>query len=154
MASPDFQVYISGSTVSIDDWRRANEAAENDLPALDEAQKEAALKLGMADAEYARGVLADDFGRKHQQERGKRLGEVIKNLLGRSNQAWELSSLVRKGIDDVWIARFEDAGRASKVEIPLELADDVMDFDDPFSKAKLDRLLTEKLESSAVRKAS
>jgi len=154
MASPDFQVYISGSTVSIDDWRRANEAAENDLPTLDEAQKEAALKLGMADAEYARGVLADDFGRKHQQERGKRLGEVIKNLLCRSSQAWELSSLVRKGIDDVWIARFEDAGRASKVEIPLELADDVMDFDDPFSKAKLDRLLAEKLESSAVRKAS
>jgi hypothetical protein len=154
MASPDFQIHISGGTVSIDDWRRANEAAEADLPALDKAQKEAALKLGMTDAEYARGVLADEIGRKHQQERGKRLGEVIKNLLGRSNQTWELSSLVRKGIDDVWIARFEDAGRASKVEIPLELADDVVDSGDPFSKAKLDRLLTEKLESSAVRKAS
>jgi len=154
MASPDFQIHISGGTVSIDDWRQANVAAETDLPALDEAQKEAALKLGMSDVEYARGVLADEIGRERQQERGKRLGEVIKDFLGRSRQAWELSSLVRKGIDEVWIARFEDAGRASKVEIPLELADDVVDSDDPFSRAKFDRLLTENLESSAVRKAS
>jgi len=154
MASPEFEIYISGGTVSIDDWRRAKEAGEHDLPALDDAQKEAAFKIGMAATEYARGVLAEEIGRKNQRERGKRLGEVIKNSLSRLNQSWELSSLVRKGVDDVWIARFEDAGRASKIEIPIELADDVVDSDDPFSRAKLDRLLTEKLESSAVRKAS
>jgi hypothetical protein len=154
MAAQDFRVDVSGGTVSIDAWRQAREAAEGDLPSLDEAQKEAAQKIGMTEAEYARGILADEIAKKSQEIRGKRLGEIISEYLTRAGQGWELSSLVRKGVRQVWIARFEATGRASEVEIPLELADDVVDSGGLFSRGQLDSLLSAKLESSAVRRAS
>lgn len=154
MATQEFRVSVSGGTVSLDAWRRAMEAGESDLPALSEAQREAAHKIGMAEAEYARGILADEIAGRRQLERGKRLGALINEFLNRAGQGWELSSLVRRGVDRIWIARFDTSGRASEVEIPLELADDVVDSGEPFSKGQLESLLLNKLESSAVRRAS
>ena len=119
MTVHDFQVHVSGGTVSIDAWREAKEAAEDVLPSLNDAQREAARKIGMTEIEYARGILADEIAKKSQEERGKRLGEIIKELLNRAGQGWELCSLVRRGIDQAWVARFEASGRASQVEIPL-----------------------------------
>lgn len=153
MAAQDFQVHVSGGTVSLDAWREAMDAAQSDLPGLGEAQKEAARRVGMTELEYARGILADSIAEKRQQERGRRLGEIIQEFLSRSGQGWELTSLVRRGIDRVWIARFGAAGQASEVEIPLELVDDVLDSGDPFSKARFDNLLSTS-EISAVRRAS
>ena len=49
MAAQDFRVYISGGTVSLDDWRLAMEANERELPPLSEAQKDTAQRIGMAE---------------------------------------------------------------------------------------------------------
>jgi hypothetical protein len=154
MATQGFQVHVSGGTVSIDAWRRAKDAPEMDLPSLSDAQKEAALKVGMEESEYARGILADELARRDQQEKGRRLGEIITDFLKAAGQDWELSSLVRKGVGQVWVAHFEASGRVSEIEIPLELADDVVDSGEQFSKARLGGLITAQLENSAVRKAS
>lgn len=154
MAAQDFRVYVSGGTVSLDAWRQAMETKESDLPILSESQREAAHRVGMEEKEYARGILADDIAERRQQEKGRRLGEIINEFLNRAGQGWELSSLVRRGVDRVWIARFDASGGASEIEIPLELADDVVDSGDPFSKGQFDRLLLTKLDSSAVRRAS
>jgi hypothetical protein len=154
MATQDFRVHVSGGTVSLDAWRQAMDAAESDLPKLSEAQIEAAHKVGMEEKAYARGILAEIIAENRQQEIGKRLGQIITEFLNRQGREWELSSLVRRGIHCIWIARFEASGRAGEVEIPLELADDVVDSEDPFSKGRLENLLLSTLENSAIRRAS
>jgi hypothetical protein len=154
MATQEFQVYLSGGTVSLDAWRQAMEAEESDLPALSEAQSEAAHKVGMAEPEYARGVLAGEIGEQSQREKGRRLGEIINQILNRAGQGWKLESLVRKGADFVWIARLGTAGEAGEVAIPLDIADDVVDSEEPFSRGKLENLLTNGIEKFPRRRAS
>jgi hypothetical protein len=150
MATQGFRVHISGGTVSVTDWSKAMAAPESELPPLSEAQKEAARFVRMNEPEYARGVLADQLGSKRQQEKGRRLGEIIGEILGQSGLRWRLDSLVRKGVHFQWIARFEGPGGDRLVEIPIDLADDVIESGDLSSKDRLLRLLTGKFESSAA----
>jgi hypothetical protein len=125
-------------------------APEGELPGLTEEQKEAAQIVHMAEPEYARGVLADELGRRRQSEKGRILGEIIRGILDESGQSWRLDTLVRKGLRFQWIARFEGPDCERDVEIPIDLADDVVESGDLVSRNRLQRLLTGKLESSAA----
>jgi hypothetical protein len=154
MATQNFRVFLSGGTVSLDAWRQAMEAGQSDLPVLSEAQREAAQRIGMTEPEYARGALAGEIGEKRQLERGKRLGEIINDILNRVGQGWKLESLVRKGTEFVWIARLGTTGEAGEERIPLDLADDVLDSDEPFGKGQLENLLINGLEKFPMRRAS
>jgi hypothetical protein len=146
MATQDFRVYVSGGTVTLDDWGQAMAAPEEQLPELDEAQKEAAKFVRMGEQKYARGVLAEQLGKKRQEEKGRRLGELIGSMLERTADGWILDSLVRKGAELKWIARFTAEGRGREVEIPLELADDAVDSSDRYSRIKLEEILKQRLD--------
>lgn len=154
MTARDFRVHISGGTVSLDDWRLAMEAEERELPLLSEAQKDIALRIGMADSEYARGVLAEMIGEREQLEKGRRLGRFIVDCLDQTGLGWRLEALIRRGTEGVWVARVEAEGASSPIEIPIELADDVVDSDGASRKSELERLILVELEHSVVRKAS
>ncbi|MGD0831940.1 MAG: hypothetical protein ABR907_13410 [Terracidiphilus sp.] len=146
MATQGFQVFVSGGHVSLDDWREAMVAPEKELPELSENQREAARFVAMAESEYARGVLADELGKNRQQGKGNRLGQVVSDLLGRLGQGWKLDSLTRRGTEFVWVARVNLMGREVEAEIPLDLADDVVDSGDPSSRSRLEELLRARLE--------
>jgi hypothetical protein len=154
MSTQDFRVHIAGGTVSLDAWRQAMEATERQLPPLSEAQREAARIVEMSEPEYARGVLADQIGKERQQEIGRRLGAVVGEILDRIEQGWKLESLVRRGADFVWLARIESPGLAEEVEIPADLADDVVDSEEAVSRNRLERLLRGKLDSPVRRAVS
>ena len=154
MAAQDFRVYISGGTVSLDDWRLAMEANERELPPLSEAQKDTAQRIGMAEPEYARGVLAEIFGEKEQQKKGKRLGEIIVDYLERTGRGWRLQALIRRGTEGVWVARVEAEGASIPIEILLDLAEDVVDSSGASRQNEMEKLILAALDHSAVRKAS
>lgn len=154
MATHDFQIYISGSTSSSEDWRRAMEAPEGELPSLNDEQKEVARKFEMSESEYARGVLVHEIGEKRQQERGKKLGRQIVEILERYRPGYSLDALMRKGVDFVWLARIESAGRLSVVKIPLDIADDVIDSGDVEILNKLKSLLLGELDRLNMSAAS
>jgi len=154
MATQDFRVYISGGTVSLDDWRLAMSADDRELPELSEAQKEAALKIGIDEPEYARGVLAELIGEKREQERGRQFGSLLSEILDRAHKGWRLESLLRKGIDSIWIIRLEAAGATREIKIPLEFVDDAVDSKGSFGKTRLENLIAAQLEYPAERMAS
>lgn len=154
MAIHDFEVYISGSTSSSEDWRRAMEAPERELPSLNEEQKEVARKFEMSESEYARGVLVHEIGEKRQQERGKKLGRHIAQILERYRPGYRLDALMRKGVDDVWLARIESAGHLNLIRIPLDTADDVVDSGDVEILTKLKSLLLGELDRLNMSAAS
>jgi hypothetical protein len=154
MATQDLRVAISGGVVSLDAWRQAMEADESALPSLNEAQKEAARIVAMPEKEYARGILADEIGKRRQQEIGKSLGATISQILEQSGGAWKLESLLRKGTEHKWIANIVSGNRSDEVEIPIDLAEDVVESSDLASRERLERLLNARLESPARRAVS
>jgi hypothetical protein len=154
MATENFRVYISGGTVSLDAWRLAKEALESDLPELSEGQKEAAQMIGMAEPEYARGVLAEAIGERRQQEIGRQLGQVIGEIIDRAGLGWKLELLARRGAESIWVAGFDLDGQATQIEIPLDLAEGVVGPQGSLGRNRLERLILTELDTSAVRKAS
>jgi hypothetical protein len=130
MTNADIRISISGSTSSADDWARAMAAPDSDLPKLNDEQRLVAGKFGIAESEYARGILVHEIGERRQIERGEELGRRVAQLLEGLRPDYRLTALLRKGVDGVWLARIEGHGRVSIISIPMEIADDVVDSGD------------------------
>jgi len=127
MAS-QFQVFISGMTGgSADDWLKAKSAPDSELPALSEAQKDVARKMGIAEAEYARGVLVSKYSEQRQKARGHRLGEDIIRILNALGPSYDLEALTREGVNFRWVVRITTPNDVKRIAIPLDVADDVID---------------------------
>lgn len=141
MATQDFQVLLSSGNVTPGDWGQAMDAAELELPRLTEAQREAARIIGMAEKEYARGVLASNIGKERQRGEGKRLGSTIAAMIEKIGPDCRLESLVRGELGSAWIARIEALDANTELEIPADLADGIVDTGDSPARRRLEKLL-------------
>ena len=128
MMASQFQVFVSGVVGgSADDWARAKTAPDSELPELSEQQKDIARRMGIPEAEYARGVLVNKYSEERQRDRGKKLGDHIERILHGLGPPYELQALAREGTKFRWIARIVTGQDVRNVAIPFELADDVID---------------------------
>jgi hypothetical protein len=125
--APHFDVFISGSTGSVEDWQNAMNAPKSELPKLSGEQKEVARRMGIPEEEYARGVLVGQYGESRQKQRGETLGMRIAEVLDGVGSSYELEALIRKGVNDRWVARIRTPGEPRNVAIDLDLADDLID---------------------------
>lgn len=153
MSSAHFNVFISGTTSSAEDWKKAMSAPESELPELSEQQKEVARKMGIDEKEYARGVLVGKYGEVRERERGEKLGKYIEEILhGLASSYYQLEALVREGTKGRWIARILTPKQVANVAIPSELADDVVDSAASQDIERLKRLVLENIGRSDLLK--
>jgi len=96
-------------------------------PELSDEQKEVARKMGVAEQDYARGVVALQLGDEVERGRGRVLGERIQTILRSLGPEYRLTAVVRQGTELRWVARIQAAGKAVAVALPLEIVDDVID---------------------------
>ncbi len=122
-----FKVYISGSSSSAEEWKQAIEAPVSELPKLSDEQKETAKRFQVAEEEYARGVLAGDLASQRHSQRGQVLGETVEKLLSGLGSGYRVDAILRHGVEFRWMLRIETPGGFRNVDIPLDLADDVID---------------------------
>jgi hypothetical protein len=122
-----FKVYISGSSSSAEEWKRALEAPETELRKLTDEQKEVARRFQITEEEYARGVLAFLYGERAQKERGEKLGNTIVRILEGLGAGYKLLAVVLEGVKLRWVLRIETPKGIKSISIPLEVADDVID---------------------------
>jgi len=127
MAMPHFDVFISGSTGSVEDWQNAMNAPKSQLPKLNEEQREVARKMGIPEEEYARGVLVGHYGENRQKQRGETLGQRIEEILAALAHPYELEALLREGAKFRWVARVKTSEARKNIAIGFELADDIID---------------------------
>jgi hypothetical protein len=123
----DFEVFVSGGSTSVNEYRRAMAAPKSDLPELTEQQKFVAKKLGLSQEEYRRGVLADQMGETRILGRGRKLGEIVQKLLDGFDGGYRVNALKAEMIHDRWLIRIASPERDVVASIPRELADDVLD---------------------------
>jgi hypothetical protein len=127
MAAPHFNIFVSGSTGSVEDWQRAMNAPKSELPKLNEEQRSVARKMGMSEEEYARGVLVGQYGERREVERGRQLGQRIEEIVGGLGAPYRLEALIREGVKFRWVARIDTLKEPKNIAIGMELADDIID---------------------------
>ncbi len=121
-----FEVFVSGGSTSVAEYSRAMTAPKSQLPELTEQQKLVVKKLGLSEEEYRRGVLADRFGESRVVEQGRKLGGIIQDLLVSFGGEYRVEAIKAEMTRFRWLARITSADDEHVVEIPRDLADDVL----------------------------
>ena len=127
MPAQDFQILVSDLTCSLDEWRRAWNANENELPELTNEQREWAKRFGIPPEEYARGLLAGLYGNARQKKRAQALGEEVSKTLQTLGPEYAVTAVLWQGSKLRWLLRVRTPEGTFGVAVPFELADDVLD---------------------------
>lgn len=123
-----FEIVVPDYSSSVDEWQRAMQAAESELPKLTDEQKEVARKFKISAEEYARGVLAGLYGQKRMRDRAQRLGEWVQAILEEGGSGDRVTG-VRYQMDRLrWILTIRTAEGEANIAVPREIVDDVLDW--------------------------
>ncbi len=141
----NFDVFVSGLSSSVEEWRRALNAPPSELPELNAEQKEIVRKFGITEEEYARGLLAGLYGQERMQKRGRQLGRAVEAILGDLGVGYQLKAVIAEMTKGRWVARIQTPEKIVNVAIARELADDIVDSNTVQDQEKLRVLLLSSL---------
>jgi hypothetical protein len=127
MATGDFKILVSDLSCSVEEWQRALQADESELPELTQEQKEWATRFGVSPKEYARGLLAGLYGNERQKKRGQAIGELVGKILEALGVGYAVVAVLWQGSKLRWLVRVQTPERMLGIPVPFELADDVLD---------------------------
>ncbi len=117
----DFGVYVNNYVCTPDEWHRALSTPADQLPPLNDEQKTRAKSFGVSEEDHTRGVfarlLAEQRMRKHGQDLGHKVEEVLKSLGEDYRLIAVLAELNREG----WTIRLQSPARV--IEFVIEPAD-------------------------------
>jgi hypothetical protein len=139
MQKQEFEVFVTGSGSSVEEWQRAMAAPKSELPKLEKGQREIARKFGVSEEEYARGVLAGKYGEGRIRERGIELGKRIKSILDGVGSDYRLAAVRSEMLNERWLVRIVSPKKVANIAVPRDLADDVLDSG---AKGELEKLRT------------
>jgi hypothetical protein len=139
----NFEIELPDSSVSIEEWRKAQALPASELPRLSAEEKEAARKFGISEEAYARSLKAGEFGRMRMLSRAQEFGECVDKILE------ELGSGVVDAVKSDpfrgrWLVRLKDA-EGVILEFPRELVDDLLDSRAKSYLEQIRRLVREQL---------
>ena len=124
----DFDVHISGSSSTEEEWSRALSAPADQLPPLSTEELETAKRYGGSGEEYRRSKLASVYAHQRLEPRGRVIGERAQEILSRWASDCRLEAVSWQGSKMRWVLRIrEAASKTANVSIPAELADDIVD---------------------------
>jgi hypothetical protein len=129
METPHFKVEVSDYSVSVDEWRRAQNAPRDELPALSDVQREVANKFGISEEEYARSVLAGRYGARRLRTRARKLGEQIAKILIELSSGCRVVRVVADMARERWVILIQTPTRQVGMSVPREVGDDFLDFE-------------------------
>ncbi len=122
-----FEVIVTDYSSSVEEWNRALEAPRTELPRLGDEQKQVARKFGVAEEDYARGLLAGLYGQERLLGRGRELGQEVQRILDGLGSDHRVVSVAAEMFKGRWLVRIQAPERVFNVAVPRELADDVLD---------------------------
>ena len=124
-AKLSFEIELPDSSVSVEEWRRAQSAPNSDLRPLSEEEKEVARKLGVTEESYARSVLAGEFGRRRMVLRAQTFGEYVAGIL-EELAAGAVDAVKSDPFRGRWLVRLRPPD-SLVITVPRELVDDLLD---------------------------
>jgi|HubBroStandDraft_4_1064222.scaffolds.fasta_scaffold78719_2 hypothetical protein len=140
-SEPRFEVVISDYTASVEEWRRAHEAPDSNLPELDPDQRRIAHLFGMTEEAYARSVLAGSYGQERMRNRARALGQLLNGMAHDILAGSEVDSVIADMFRGIWLVGLRTASGGTTIEVPRELADDALDSGQESEYGKLASLV-------------
>lgn len=143
MEEATFKIFVWDYSSSVEDWRRAQRADHSELPNLNEEQKEFARSFSVAEEDYARGVLAGQYGQDRLRSRGKELGDAVQDILNRLEPGHRVVAVLAEMMKERWTVRIQTPVKIENVHLERELVDDLLDYGsiEEFEKLRV-RVLT------------
>ena len=127
MEDAAFKIFVWDYSSSVEDWRRAQRAGPSELPNLNGEQKEFARSFGVAEEDYARGVLAGQYGQDRLRSRGKELGDAVQDILNRLEPGHRVIAVLAEMMKERWTVRIQTPVKIENVHVERELVDDLLD---------------------------
>ncbi len=127
MATEGFKIFVSDFSSSAEEWKRALTADDSELPKLTDEQRKWAKRFGVAEREYARGVLAGSYGQERTKGKGKALGELVAQILDGLGSEYKLIAVLWQGSRFRWLLRVQTPDRVCGVPVGFEMADDILE---------------------------
>lgn len=125
---PNFRVELSDYSVSVEEWRRAQNAPKSELPELSEAQRAVAGRFGISEEQYARSVLAGRYGMRRLRSRAVRLGEEVEKILRDVSSESRVTRVVADMARERWVILLRTPTRQVGIPVSREIGDDFLDF--------------------------
>ncbi|HEY3974503.1 MAG TPA: hypothetical protein VGM18_15980 [Candidatus Sulfotelmatobacter sp.] len=127
MSTEGFKIFVSDLSSSAEEWKQALSASDSELPELTDEQKKWVRRFGVAEKEYARGVLAGTLGQERTKNKGKALGRLAEEILEVLGTQYKLVAVLWQGSRLRWLLRIEAPERIYGVPVSFEMADDVLE---------------------------
>lgn len=124
-----FQIITRGMPSRPDEWFRALDTANAELPKLTEDDKKRARLRRMTDEQYARHLMLRANTRQREMEEAERLGKTIVEILRGLGSEFQLKGIGKRGVEPGWWARIESSPRGS-VEKIFDVQFPTEDFSD------------------------
>jgi hypothetical protein len=118
------EIVITGSSMSVEDTRKANAVPADELPRLTDGQKEFAKKFNMSEEASARSLLASQYGEARLHASATKLGQVLEEHLPKLVQGIEIEKLIYEVCLENHKLWLRYRGRNHVVQLPQADVDD------------------------------
>jgi hypothetical protein len=128
MQSANFQVVVTTSSISPEDWVQASNTSASQLPKLTAEQRRVAREFKISEEEYARGEKARLYGEERIHARGYQLGQTAGKLLAEVDRKYKLVRVTSEMSKARWVLTIDTPRGLVNVFVPRNVADDVVDW--------------------------
>jgi hypothetical protein len=121
------KIVVEGWRAGADERREAAAVPANELPVLNDEQKEVAKKLGISEESYARSTYA---GRRNQErllEKTRRFAQILMNRLGAVADGAKIERIRLVTVDHEYKIEISLNQQRIHFRVPEEMVDDLVE---------------------------
>jgi hypothetical protein len=135
------EIVVDGLRSSVEDWDAVRNIPVEELPALNEGQREVAKKFGIPEAEYARSLLAGERQRDSLLLKTERLARLLQQRLERTGVQAHVTRVALRTFEDRFDVELQVAGKSLRLRIEETLVNDYFDGGSLDAEERLGRIL-------------
>ncbi len=135
------EIAVQGWRASASDWDAVRGIPPRDLPTLTDEQREVARKLGVAETDYARSVLAGKRTQEVLLQKAEALAAFLENRITEEGRQVRVARVVLDVVEHRFIVELDVNGKPRVLRIDENIVDDYFDSGSMDAEANLSRVL-------------
>jgi hypothetical protein len=135
------EIAVDGWRSGAADWDAVRNLSAEQLPRLSEEQRAVARKLGIAEQDYARSVVAGERSREALLVKTERLARLLEQRIGALGIDGRINRVTLRTIQDRFDVEVQINGRVVPLRIDEAIVDDYFDSGSADSDQRLAHIL-------------